>query len=135
MIVEVLKSKIHCVTVTDANLNYVGSITIDQSIIKAALGHASTANVQLIPLNANGEEGQNTAAGTYGAWFDADGSTCNWNDGHIFIEANSLYSWSYGCHPSNCHQGHSHRVTMEYRYTEQDGNIKAVNVNVSFTIN
>jgi len=36
MMVEVLKSKIHCVRVTDANLNYVGSITIDEDIIDAA---------------------------------------------------------------------------------------------------
>ena len=31
-----LKSKIHRATVTDANLNYVGSITIDENIMKAA---------------------------------------------------------------------------------------------------
>ena len=36
MMVEVLKSKIHCVRVTDANLNYVGSITIDEDLIDAA---------------------------------------------------------------------------------------------------
>ncbi len=36
MMVEVLKSKIHCVHVTDANLNYVGSITIDEDLIDAA---------------------------------------------------------------------------------------------------
>ena len=33
MLIEVLKSKIHRVTVTDANLNYIGSITIDRSLI------------------------------------------------------------------------------------------------------
>ncbi|MGE5373130.1 MAG: aspartate 1-decarboxylase [Solirubrobacterales bacterium] len=32
----VLKSKIHRATVTDANLNYVGSITIDQALMEAA---------------------------------------------------------------------------------------------------
>ena len=31
-----LKSKIHRATVTDSNLNYVGSITIDQMLLKAA---------------------------------------------------------------------------------------------------
>ena len=36
MIVEVLKSKIHRVTVTEANLNYIGSITIDEDLIDAA---------------------------------------------------------------------------------------------------
>ena len=36
MYVEILKSKIHRVTVTDANLNYIGSITIDEDLINAA---------------------------------------------------------------------------------------------------
>lgn len=36
MIIEVLKSKIHRVRVTQAELNYVGSITIDEALIEAA---------------------------------------------------------------------------------------------------
>ncbi|MFI3247845.1 MAG: aspartate 1-decarboxylase [Rikenellaceae bacterium] len=36
MMIEVLKSKIHRVTVTQANLNYVGSITIDEDLLDAA---------------------------------------------------------------------------------------------------
>lgn len=36
MFIEVLKSKIHCVKVTDANLNYRGSITIDEDLMDAA---------------------------------------------------------------------------------------------------
>ncbi|OKS89405.1 aspartate 1-decarboxylase [Mucilaginibacter polytrichastri] len=36
MIIEVLKSKIHRVKVTQAELNYVGSITIDADLIDAA---------------------------------------------------------------------------------------------------
>ena len=36
MLIELLKSKIHRVTVTEANLSYVGSITIDQDLIDAA---------------------------------------------------------------------------------------------------
>ncbi|NCD70299.1 aspartate 1-decarboxylase [Mucilaginibacter agri] len=36
MIIEVLKSKIHRVKVTEAELNYVGSITIDADLIEAA---------------------------------------------------------------------------------------------------
>lgn len=36
MWVETLKSKIHRATVTDANLNYEGSITIDEDLIDAA---------------------------------------------------------------------------------------------------
>ncbi|MDO5105572.1 aspartate 1-decarboxylase [Capnocytophaga sp.] len=36
MQIEVLKSKIHRVTVTGADLNYVGSITIDEDLLNAA---------------------------------------------------------------------------------------------------
>ncbi len=36
MFIEVVKSKIHRVTVTDANLNYIGSITIDKALMDAA---------------------------------------------------------------------------------------------------
>lgn len=36
MLIEVLKSKIHRVTVTEANLNYIGSITIDEELMEAA---------------------------------------------------------------------------------------------------
>ena len=36
MTIEVLKSKIHRVTVTEANLNYVGSVTIDEELLAAA---------------------------------------------------------------------------------------------------
>ena len=36
MYIEVLKSKIHRATVTDANLNYIGSITIDANLMDAA---------------------------------------------------------------------------------------------------
>ena len=36
MLVEILKSKIHRDTVTEANLNYIGSITIDEALMNAA---------------------------------------------------------------------------------------------------
>lgn len=36
MFIEVLKSKIHRVKVTGADLNYIGSITIDQNLMEAA---------------------------------------------------------------------------------------------------
>lgn len=36
MILNLLKSKIHCATVTEANLHYMGSITIDQDLMDAA---------------------------------------------------------------------------------------------------
>ena len=40
MKIEVLKSKLHRATVTDAHLNYEGSITIDAELLKVAQMHA-----------------------------------------------------------------------------------------------
>ena len=36
MLIEMMKSKIHRVSVTEANLNYIGSITIDSLLLEAA---------------------------------------------------------------------------------------------------
>ena len=36
MLIEIMKSKIHRVTVTQANLNYIGSITIDSALLRAS---------------------------------------------------------------------------------------------------
>ena len=51
--IEVLKSKLHCVQVTEANLNYMGSITIDEDLMDAANLIAGE-KVQIVDNN-NGE--------------------------------------------------------------------------------
>jgi aspartate 1-decarboxylase len=53
MKIEIIKSKIHRVTVTNANLNYIGSITIDKDLIHAANLIAGE-KVQVVNIN-NGE--------------------------------------------------------------------------------
>ncbi len=53
MYIEVLKSKLHCVKVTEANLNYMGSITIDEDLMDAA-GLIAGEKVQVVNNN-NGE--------------------------------------------------------------------------------
>ena len=53
MLLEVLKSKIHRVTVTQADLNYIGSITIDQILLDAA-DMIEGEKVQIVNIN-NGE--------------------------------------------------------------------------------
>ena len=53
MQIEVIKSKIHRVTVTDCELNYIGSITIDESLIEAA-NMVVGEKVQVVNIN-NGE--------------------------------------------------------------------------------
>lgn len=53
MLVETFKSKIHRVKVTEAQLNYVGSITIDEDLIDAADLFVNQ-RVQIVNVN-NGE--------------------------------------------------------------------------------
>lgn len=53
MFIEVVKSKIHQVTVTEANLYYVGSITIDEDLMDAA-NIIENEKVQIVNIN-NGE--------------------------------------------------------------------------------
>jgi len=53
MLVKLLKSKIHRAVVTEADLNYIGSITIDQDLMDA-VGILEHEKVQVVNIN-NGE--------------------------------------------------------------------------------
>ena len=53
MNIEVIKSKIHRVTITESNLNYIGSITIDEDLMDAA-NLIANEKVQVVNIN-NGE--------------------------------------------------------------------------------
>ncbi|MEO9869932.1 aspartate 1-decarboxylase [Ekhidna sp.] len=53
MYIEVLKSKIHRVKITEAELHYVGSITIDENLMEAA-NLIENEKVQIVNIN-NGE--------------------------------------------------------------------------------
>ena len=53
MQIEILKSKIHRVKITEADLNYIGSITIDEDLMDAA-NLIENEKVQVVNLN-NGE--------------------------------------------------------------------------------
>lgn len=53
MNIEVLKSKLHRVTITEANLNYVGSLTIDEDLMDAA-NLIEFEKIQVVNIN-NGE--------------------------------------------------------------------------------
>ena len=50
MMIEVLKSKLHCVQVTQANLHYMGSSTIDEDLMDAA-GMIEGEKVQIVDNN------------------------------------------------------------------------------------
>ncbi len=53
MTIEIMKSKIHRVSVTQANLQYIGSITIDEDLLDAA-NLIENEKVQIVNIN-NGE--------------------------------------------------------------------------------
>lgn len=53
MQLEIMKSKIHRARVTEANLNYIGSVTIDEDLIEAA-GLYPNEKVSIVNIN-NGE--------------------------------------------------------------------------------
>jgi aspartate 1-decarboxylase len=53
MLIEVVKSKIHNVSVTEANLNYIGSVSIDEDLMDAA-NIIENEKVQIVNIN-NGE--------------------------------------------------------------------------------
>ena len=50
MIIEILKSKVHRIAITEANLNYVGSLTLDEDIMDAA-GMIENEKVQIVNIN------------------------------------------------------------------------------------
>ena len=53
MQIEILKSKVHRIQVTEADLNYVGSLTLDEDLMEAA-GMIEYEKIQVVNVN-NGE--------------------------------------------------------------------------------
>ncbi|MDB5203418.1 MAG: aspartate 1-decarboxylase [Ferruginibacter sp.] len=53
MLIEVLKSKVHRAVITEANLNYVGSLTLDEDLMDAA-NLIENEKIQVVNVN-NGE--------------------------------------------------------------------------------
>ena len=50
MVIEVLKSKVHRAVITEANLNYVGSLTLDEDLMEAA-NMIENEKVQVVNVN------------------------------------------------------------------------------------
>jgi aspartate 1-decarboxylase len=53
MLIEILKSKVHRAVITEANLNYVGSLTLDEDLMDAA-NMIENEKIQVVNVN-NGE--------------------------------------------------------------------------------
>lgn len=111
------------------------SVEVDPEEIAELIGddaeNLSKKTLELLPLNSDGTVGNNTAAKEYGAWFDQNGDTNQWSNGHVYIESDELFNMACGCHPNNCRGGDVHTVTMQYRHLPS---AKAVNLKVTFTI-
>ena len=111
------------------------SVEVDPEEIADLIGddaeNLSKKTLELLPLNSDGTVGNNTAAKEYGAWFDQNGDTNQWANGHVYIESDELFNMACGCHPNNFRGGDVHTVTMQYRHHPT---AKAVNLKVTFTI-
>ena len=121
------------------NRGYSQNVTVEvepqelAEVLGVDVATLSNSTLELVPLNADGSEGSNTAAKTYGAWFDEYGDTNDYYNGnvHVYIESDNLFSLACGCHPNNCGANHTHTVTLQYRHYPTG---KAVNLEVTFTI-
>jgi hypothetical protein len=115
------------------------NISVSPDELATALGVSASSltpsRMTLLPLNADGSLGQNTAAGTYGAWFDADGNTVVFGTNQcVYIETDALFSWNCGLEQGNVVGGETYTVTMQYRYAVDTTTTRGVNVRVAFTI-
>nr|MCR5312575.1 CotH kinase family protein [Bacteroidaceae bacterium] len=110
-----------------------GNISVNIEEFEKSMGDYNEDNLSLVPINNDGSEGDNTAAGTYGAWFGENGNTAPWANGHVYIESNDLFVWNYGCHPDNCSRGDEHTARMRYLNSTSE-NVNVVDVFVNFII-
>ena len=94
MMIEVLKSKLHCVKVTEANLNYMGSITIDEDLMDAA-NMIEGEKVQIVDNN-NGERFETyiikgeRGSGCMFKWRRSKKGDCRRHNNYHFVRVDGL---------------------------------------------
>lgn len=114
------------------------TVDISEDDVCRLLGLATwqfdSTKVRFVPLDAAGREGENHTNGTYGGWFDHDGTPLTWATGHTYIEIyDDPFHWQCGLHPDNCTACTQHQNTMQLQYT--DGTTtKTVDIHVTFEI-
>lgn len=136
---ETLCGTITCEVTLDKDKGYSQDVQVqvDRGKVLELLGvdesSFSPAKVTIIPLYADGSDGQNHTNGVYGGWFNEDGDPLTWSEGHVYIEVyDDLFNWTCGVHPQNCYDD-EHTVTMQFQY-QVGSTLKKVNVAVHFTI-
>jgi hypothetical protein len=136
---ETLCGTITCEVTLDKNKGYSQDVQVrvDRGNVLKLLGldesSFNPSRVTIIPLYADGSDGQNHTNGVFGGWFNEDGDPLTWNEGHVYIEVfDDLFNWACGVHPQNCYDN-EHTVTMQFQY-QVGSTLKKVNIAVHFTI-
>ena len=113
-----------------------GTLTISKSDLCSTLG-ITTADfdarkgntIVCVPMNKDWSEGENTAGGSYGAWFGSSG-TIGWGSSSIaYLEGNDMISFGYGMHPDN----KSNSCVCRLQYQDKE-NETACNVEVTVSL-
>ena len=112
-------------------------VRISRSQVLSLMGigrsQLNEANIDIVPLYADGSEGPNNTQGVYGGWFDENGEPFDWGHGHVYIEVfDDLWNWNCGLHQEHCWDD-EHTVTMQMQYPH-NGELLKVNIEVHFTI-
>ena len=112
-------------------------VRISRSQVLSLMGigrsQLNEANIDIVPLYADGSEGPNNTQGVYGGWFDENSEPFDWGHGHVYIEVfDDLWNWNCGLHQEHCWDD-EHTVTMQMQYPH-NGELLKVNIEVHFTI-
>ena len=124
-------------SITCAKRDYTqGTWTLAKSELCAALRITTSdfdaragETIVCLPMNKDWSEGENTAAGVYGAWFGSSG-TVAWGSSSIaYLEGSDMLSFGYGMHPDNS----SSSCVCRLQYQDKE-NERAVNVEVTVSL-
>ncbi len=124
-------------SVTCNSRNYTqGTLTISKSDLCSTLGITEAdfdarkgVTIDCLPMNNDWSEGENTAGGSYGAWFGSSG-TIGWGSSSIaYLEGNDMISFGYGMHPDN--RSNSCVCRLQYQDMQSES---AVNVEVTVSL-
>ena len=121
----------------DAGFTQKNKVKVNRQTVANLMGVSMStlkdADITIVPLDTDGNEGTNGTNGVFGGWFDGDGNPGIFADGHVYIEVfDDLWNWSCGLYQWNCYDD-EHTVTMQIQYPH-DGTLLKVNVEVKFTI-
>ncbi len=115
------------------------TISVSQSVLCSQMGiqerDFQAERLRIVPLNADGSVGSNTAGREYGAWFDARGNTVAWgSNSYMFLEGDTPLSLNIGLHPDNARVGAVYQATLQFQYALSATQTLGVKLVVSATV-